>query len=98
MQEPTVEEINLGFADLALTGLALSDQSRQRDFAVQVHLYNSAVLSVRCGDVFNPGVLLAPYWKSAFHLEPVIASHMSRKIVQLLSSLDFRGINTSVLH
>ncbi|CAL8467360.1 g6897 [Coccomyxa elongata] len=33
---PTVEEISLGFAELALTGLALSDQSRQRDFALQI--------------------------------------------------------------
>ncbi len=39
---PTVEEISLGFAELALTGLALSDQSRQRDFALQVHFYDSA--------------------------------------------------------
>ena len=43
-KSPTVEEISLGFADLALTGLALSDQSRQRDFALQVRLYDSAVV------------------------------------------------------
>ena len=33
-----VESVGPGFADLALTGLALSDQSRQRDFAQQVTL------------------------------------------------------------
>ncbi len=32
------ESVGGGFADLALTGLALSDQSRQRDFAQQVTL------------------------------------------------------------
>ncbi|BDA40350.1 probable mediator of RNA polymerase II transcription subunit 12 at N-terminal half [Coccomyxa sp. Obi] len=35
-QNPTVEDISFGFAELALTGLALSDQSRQRDFALQI--------------------------------------------------------------
>lgn len=39
-QNATVEEVSLGFAELALTGLALTDQGRQRDFALQVRLYN----------------------------------------------------------
>lgn len=32
---PAAEAVGGGFADMALTGLALSDQSRQRDFAQQ---------------------------------------------------------------